>query len=85
MLSRIVELTEEAQLSKPKLQRWLDKFGEVYSKGVMIVSVAVAFLGPFIFKWPFFSTSGIRSSLSNYDSTLFSVFLVLLDQIFAFT
>ncbi|GFY86595.1 heavy metal atpase 1 [Actinidia rufa] len=31
MLSRIVQLTEEAQLSKPKLQRWLDKFGEHYT------------------------------------------------------
>lgn len=63
MLSRIVELTEEAQLSKPKLQRWLDKFGEVYSKGVVIVSVAVAFLGPILFKWPFFSTSVCRGSV----------------------
>lgn len=58
MLSTIVELTEEAQLSKPKLQRWLDKFGEIYSKAVVLLSVAVAFVGPFIFKWPFFSTSG---------------------------
>lgn len=59
MLNRIVQLTEEAQLSKPRLQRWLDKFGEHYSKAVIILSFAVAFMGPFLFKWPFFSTSGM--------------------------
>ena len=64
MLSRIVQLTEEAQLSKPKLQRWLDKFGENYSKLVVVLSVAVALLGPFLFKWPFFSTSGEKEDLS---------------------
>ncbi|CAN4079723.1 unnamed protein product [Withania somnifera] len=63
MLSRIVQLTEEAQLSKPRLQRWLDKFGEQYSKAVVLLSLAVAFLGPFLFKWPFFSTSACRGSI----------------------
>ncbi|CAK9167108.1 unnamed protein product [Ilex paraguariensis] len=63
MLSRIVQLTEEAQLSKPKLQRWLDKFGEQYSKAVIVMSVGVAFIGPFFFKWPFFSTSVCRGSV----------------------
>lgn len=64
MLSRIVQLTEEAQLSKPKLQRWLDKFGDIYSKVVVVLSVAVALLGPLLFKWPLFSTSGNLKSLS---------------------
>lgn len=63
MLSRIVQLTEEAQLSKPRLQRWLDKFGDQYSKAVVLLSLTVAFLGPFLFKWPFFSTSGTFRSL----------------------
>ena len=58
MLSRIVQLTEEAQLSKPKLQRWLDKFGEHYSKVVVVLSVVTALLGPLLFKWPLISTSG---------------------------
>ncbi|XP_037497092.1 probable cadmium/zinc-transporting ATPase HMA1, chloroplastic isoform X2 [Jatropha curcas] len=62
-LNRIVELTEEAQLNKPKLQRWLDEFGERYSKVVVGLSVAVALLGPFIFKWPFISTSVCRGSI----------------------
>ncbi|KAJ6288724.1 hypothetical protein OIU76_024662, partial [Salix suchowensis] len=56
-LSRIVQLTEEAQSSKPKLQRWLDEFGEQYSKVVVGLSIAIALLGPFLFKWPFMSTS----------------------------
>ncbi|KAK4488414.1 hypothetical protein RD792_004177 [Penstemon davidsonii] len=58
MLNRIVQLTEEAQLSKPKLQRWLDKFGEQYSKAVIVLSCFVAIMGPFIFKWPFLNTPG---------------------------
>ena len=58
MLNKIVQLTEEAQLRKPTLQRWLDQFGENYSKAVIILSVAVALIGPVIFKWPFFSTPG---------------------------
>lgn len=64
MLSRIVQLTEEAQLSKPKLQRWLDKFGDLYSKAVVVLSVGVALLGPLLFKWPLFSTAGNFKSLS---------------------
>jgi cation transport ATPase len=58
-LNRIVQLTEEGQLNKPKLQRWLDEFGEHYSKVVVAMSLAVALLGPFLFKWPFFGNSGI--------------------------
>ncbi|CAO2828220.1 unnamed protein product [Amaranthus hypochondriacus] len=63
MLSQIVQLTEEAHHSKPKLQRWLDEFGERYSKVVMVLSVAVALLGPLICKWPFLSSSGCRGSI----------------------
>ncbi|OVA15916.1 Cation-transporting P-type ATPase [Macleaya cordata] len=62
-LSRIVQLTEEAHLNKPKLQRWLDEFGERYSKVVVVLSLAVAILGPFLFKWPFIGTSVCRGSV----------------------
>ncbi|CAN1815103.1 Probable cadmium/zinc-transporting ATPase HMA1, chloroplastic [Linum perenne] len=62
-LSRIVQLTEEAQQNRPKLQRWLDEFGEQYSKVVVGLSFAVAFLGPLLFKWPFMSTSACRGSI----------------------
>ncbi|KAM7516485.1 hypothetical protein LguiA_006068 [Lonicera macranthoides] len=63
MLSKIVQLTEEAQQRKPQLQRWLDSFGEHYSKAVIILSAAIAFLGPILFKWPFISTSVCRGSV----------------------
>ncbi|KAK7263195.1 hypothetical protein RJT34_30782 [Clitoria ternatea] len=62
-LSRIVQLTEEAQSNKPKLQRWLDEFGERYSKVVVVLSVAIAVIGPLVFKWPLFSTSACRGSI----------------------
>ncbi|XP_026422874.1 probable cadmium/zinc-transporting ATPase HMA1, chloroplastic isoform X1 [Papaver somniferum] len=62
-LNRIVQLTEEAQLNKPKLQRWLDEFGEHYSKVVVALSIGIAILGPFLFKWPFIGTSVCRGSV----------------------
>lgn len=63
MLSRIVQLTEEAQQSKPRLQRWLDKFGEQYSRAVIILSALIALLGPVLFKWPFFTTAACQGSV----------------------
>nr|BAJ33604.1 unnamed protein product [Eutrema halophilum] len=62
-LNRIVQLTEEAHSNKPKLQKWLDEFGENYSKVVVLLSLAIAFLGPFLFKWPFLSTTACRGSV----------------------
>ncbi|CAH9069240.1 unnamed protein product, partial [Cuscuta europaea] len=62
-LNRIVQLTEEAQLSKPKLQRWLDKFGEQYSTAVVLLSFSVAVIGPFLFRWPLIGTSASRGSV----------------------
>ncbi|VFQ69195.1 unnamed protein product [Cuscuta campestris] len=62
-LNRIVQLTEEAQLSKPKLQRWLDNFGEQYSKVVVLLSISVAVMGPFLFRWPLISSSASRGSI----------------------
>jgi Cd2+/Zn2+-exporting ATPase len=53
-----MHLTEEAQLNKPKLQRWLDEFGERYSQAIVVVSAVVALFGPFVFKWPFIGTPG---------------------------
>ncbi|CAJ1942905.1 unnamed protein product [Sphenostylis stenocarpa] len=62
-LSKIVQLTEEAQSNKPKLQRWLDDFGERYSQVVVVLSIAIAVIGPLLFKWPFISTSACRGSI----------------------
>ncbi|XP_066376662.1 probable cadmium/zinc-transporting ATPase HMA1, chloroplastic isoform X2 [Miscanthus floridulus] len=63
-LNRIVQLTEEGQLNKPKLQRWLDEFGEYYSRVVVALSLGVALLGPLLFKWPFFGNSGLMVAAS---------------------
>ncbi|GMH14814.1 hypothetical protein Nepgr_016655 [Nepenthes gracilis] len=63
MLNRIVQLTEEAHQNKPRLQRWIDEFGERYSKVVVVLSIAVALFGPFLFKWPVISTSACRGSV----------------------
>jgi heavy metal translocating P-type ATPase len=63
MLSKIVQLTEEAQQRKPQLERWLDSFGEQYSKAVIILSGTIAILGPILFKWPFFDTPVCRGSV----------------------
>ncbi|KAG5386766.1 hypothetical protein IGI04_038236 [Brassica rapa subsp. trilocularis] len=62
-LNRILQLTEEANSNKPKIQRWLDEFGEIYSKVVVVLSVSIAFLGPVFFKWPFLSTIACRGSV----------------------
>ncbi|KAF4376514.1 hypothetical protein F8388_025385 [Cannabis sativa] len=69
-LNKIVQLTEEARLNKPKLQRWLDQFGEQYSKVVVVLSVAIPLIVPFLFKWPFFGTSAIirRIDVDSYTS-----------------
>jgi Cd2+/Zn2+-exporting ATPase len=58
-----MQLTEEAQSSRPKLERWLDEFSERYSQAVVAASLAVAVFGPFLFKWPFLGSSGVRGSL----------------------
>jgi len=58
-----MHLTEEAQLNKPKLQRWLDEFGERYSQAIGVVSAVAALVGPFVFEWPFIGTPGARGSI----------------------
>lgn len=58
-MARIMKLTEEAQSSRPKLERWLDEFTERYSQFVLAMSAAVALLGPVIFKWPFLGSPGL--------------------------
>ncbi|XP_020885433.1 probable cadmium/zinc-transporting ATPase HMA1, chloroplastic isoform X3 [Arabidopsis lyrata subsp. lyrata] len=62
-LNKILQLTEEAHSNKPKLERWLYEFGEIYSKVVVVLSVAIAFLGPFLFKLPVLGTTACRGSV----------------------
>ncbi|GBG86428.1 hypothetical protein CBR_g41425 [Chara braunii] len=63
-VERIVRLTSEAQRNRPRLQRWLDMFGETYSRAVMAAALSVAVLGPILFKWPIMTTAaGTRGSV----------------------
>ncbi|KAF5736188.1 cadmium/zinc-transporting ATPase HMA1 chloroplastic [Tripterygium wilfordii] len=62
-----MQLTEEAQMNKPKIQRWLDEFGGHYSKVVVALSVGIAFLvGPILFEWPFFSNLGKMNKRTSF-------------------
>ena len=63
-----MKLTEEAQSSRPKLERWLDEFTERYSQLVVAMSVAVAVVGPFVFKWPFLGSPGWSAKESACQS-----------------
>lgn len=53
-VARIVRLTEEAAAGRPKLQKWVDEFGERYSQVVVALSALVGILGPVVFGWPLF-------------------------------
>lgn len=66
-----MNLTKEAQLNKPKLQRWLDEFGEHYSKAVVVLSIAIALVGPILFKWPFIGTSGSHQKFQSFMHEIF--------------
>ncbi|MFN2188639.1 MAG: heavy metal translocating P-type ATPase [Candidatus Promineifilaceae bacterium] len=48
-LSRIIHLVEEAQERKSQSQRWIDRFGAVYSPWVLIISVLLAVIPPLFF------------------------------------
>ena len=64
-VARIMHLTQEARQNRPQLQRWLDKFGEGYSQGVVALAVAVAVGGPLLFGWPLTTTGGEWRNLES--------------------
>ncbi|NNM44199.1 MAG: cation-translocating P-type ATPase [Chlamydiae bacterium] len=57
-LSRIIELITKANDSKPKLQRWLDKFGKTYASTIILLTFCFAISLPFLFSIPFLGTEG---------------------------
>lgn len=57
-LAKIIKLITEAQAAKPKLQRFLDRFGDIYATSIIFTSVAIAVIIPFAFKIPFLGTEG---------------------------
>ncbi len=57
-LSKIIKLINEAQAMKPKLQRFLDKFGKRYATTIISLFFLFALALPWIFSIPYFGTEG---------------------------
>ncbi|NGX48968.1 MAG: putative cadmium-transporting ATPase [Candidatus Anoxychlamydiales bacterium] len=57
-ISRIIKLINEATDAKPKIQRWLDKFGKIYSTIVILLSFIFAIILPFIFNITYLGKEG---------------------------
>ncbi|NGX52700.1 MAG: putative cadmium-transporting ATPase [Candidatus Anoxychlamydiales bacterium] len=57
-ISRIIKLINEATDAKPKIQRWLDKFGKIYSTIVILLSFIFAAILPFIFNITYLGKEG---------------------------
>jgi len=57
-LSRIIQLITQAQEAKPKLQRWLDRFGKVYASSVIGLTFLFAFTLPWIFSINYLGDEG---------------------------
>lgn len=57
-LSRIIALITQAQAAKPKLQRFIDRFGKSYAMTIMALSFIFALSLPFLFSLPFLGIEG---------------------------
>ncbi len=57
-LSRIVKLITQAQEAKPRLQRFLDRFGKWYAMTIMGLAFLFALLLPWIFSLPYLGPEG---------------------------
>jgi heavy metal translocating P-type ATPase len=52
-LSRIVQLITAAQEAKPRLQRWLDRFGKTYAATIIILTLLFALTLPLLLSIPY--------------------------------
>ncbi len=57
-LSKMIQLIEEAQEMKPKVQRFLDRFGRFYALTIISLFGLFALFLPFLFSLPFFGMHG---------------------------
>ncbi len=57
-LSRLVQFIHQAQEAQPKLQRWVDHLMNRYAIGVLIITVLVAVVSPFVYTLPFLGREG---------------------------
>jgi Cd2+/Zn2+-exporting ATPase len=61
-LARIIQLITAAQEAKPRLQRWLDRFGKHYATSVIVLTFLFSLAFPFLFNMSF--ESAVYRSLS---------------------
>ena len=57
-LSQIIRLINEAQEMKPKVQRFLDRFGKIYAITIISLFFFFSLTFPFFFGFPFFGIEG---------------------------
>jgi Cd2+/Zn2+-exporting ATPase len=57
-LMKIIELITAAQEAKPKVQRWLDRFGKTYASAVIGLTVLFAIALPWILQIPYLGVEG---------------------------
>ncbi|HSX38629.1 MAG TPA: heavy metal translocating P-type ATPase [Chlamydiales bacterium] len=57
-LARIIQLITQAQEAKPKLQRWLDRFGKHYATSIILLTCFFALSLPFFFSTGYFGHEG---------------------------
>lgn len=57
-LARIIQLITQAQEAKPRLQRWLDRFGKHYATTIIFLTFAFAILLPLLFAMPYLGFEG---------------------------
>jgi len=57
-LSRIITLIKQAQETKPRLQRFLDRFSKTYATSIITLSFAFALILPWIFHIPYIGLEG---------------------------
>jgi Cd2+/Zn2+-exporting ATPase len=57
-LTRIIELITQAQEAKPRLQRFLDRFGKWYALTIILLFFTFALTLPFLFSIPYLGSEG---------------------------
>ena len=57
-LSKMIQLIEQAQEMKPKVQRFLDRFGRFYALTIISFFILFVFILPLLFSLSFFGTEG---------------------------
>lgn len=57
-LTRIIQLVTQAQESRPRLQRWFDKFSQTYALTIISLSGLFALTFPYLFSIPFLGHEG---------------------------